>query len=72
MGEDPCCPAKLTLGRCQKNIVTHVCNLQTIVGVELRPVIRPDGLVFHRNVNEVKKVLCDAIKITFQRDETVT
>ena len=71
MGEDPRCSAKLTLDRCPKNIVTLVCDLQTPVGVELNPVIRPDGLIFHRNVNEVKKFLrCK--KIAFQRDETVT
>jgi hypothetical protein len=52
MGDDPRCSAKLTLDRCPKNIMTIVCDLQTFVGVELRPVIRPDGLVPHRNVNE--------------------
>jgi hypothetical protein len=43
MGEDQRCSAKLTLDRCQKNIVTLVCDLQTLVGVELHPVIRLEG-----------------------------
>jgi hypothetical protein len=48
--------------------VTLVCDLQTFVGVEPHPVIKPEGLVFHPNVNEVKKVLCGAKKL--HRKET--
>jgi hypothetical protein len=36
--------------------VTLVCDLQTLISVEVHPVIRPEGLVFHCNVSAVKKV----------------